>query len=133
MRRMTKPSSYRFDHFKLGFALADMRFSRDALAAGDVLYDQRVVDDQGRETTLRTHAAGRPLVIVTGSVSCPLTMSTMSTIEALYRKHGRDLAFALIYARRRTPARAFHSPRRCFRRSATLAPCNFRWAPPSRC
>jgi hypothetical protein len=107
---MTHPSSYRFDNFKLTHALADMRFSADALAYGDVLHDQRVVDDQGRETTLRAHAAGRPLVIATGSVSCPLTISTMSTIEALYKAHGGELAFALIYAREAHPGERIPQP-----------------------
>ena len=88
---------YRFERFRAALILNDARFSSDALKPGQVLPDRILVRADGEEISLRRLTDGRPLVLVVGSLTCPLTISTLPTFSEMNRLYGDQVAFAFIY------------------------------------
>ena len=99
----TVGDTYRFEHFTLPLMFHDARFSRDSLSPGDVLPNQTLTRTDGTQTDLRAVAADRPLALIVGSVSCPMTTSSLPRLVELEQKYGEQLNFALIYAREAHP------------------------------
>jgi hypothetical protein len=94
---------YRFDHFRTSLLLKDMRFSKDSARPGDVLADHRLTHVDGTEVGLRELARDRPLVLVTGSLTCPITSASLPRLQELEERFRDDLAFAFVYVREAHP------------------------------
>ena len=106
-----KPSPrYRFMHFTASLARQDMRFSRNALRAGDQLPEVPLTKLNGDRITLTELADGRPLALSTGSASCPLTVAAQPGLQQLSRKYGDRIQFALIQVREAHPGASFSQP-----------------------
>ncbi len=99
----TVGDTYRFDHFTLPLMIHDSRFSGDSLAPGDVLPNQTLTRTDGTETDLRRVAADRPLVLIVGSMSCPMTTSSLPRLVELEQKYREQLNFAFVYTREAHP------------------------------
>ena len=103
-------SDYRYETFRAGLLMNDARFSSGALKPGQLLPDQRLIQPDGEETSLRTVAAGRPIVLVTGSLTCPLSISSLPLFTELNRTYGNRVAFAFIYTREAHPGENVRQP-----------------------
>ncbi|MDD9942875.1 MAG: hypothetical protein OXU20_17675 [Myxococcales bacterium] len=103
--------NYRFEHFGLGIAMSDFAFSADALGPGDVLPDSTLIDVEGRLLSLRVLADGLPLVLVTGSISCPMTTAALPDLKEIATRHARTLRFALVQVREGHPGEHVAQPR----------------------
>ena len=103
-------SDYRFARFKTRHALADMVWSKDALRPGDTVPNAELVDVDGRRVALRDYAAGRPVLLVSGSISCPMTVSSTPGVSELYAEYGDEVAFVLLYAREAHPGASYPQP-----------------------
>lgn len=101
---------YRFERFRAALILNDARFSSDALKPGQVLPDRILVRADGEEISLRRLTDGRPLVLVVGSLTCPLTISTLPTFSEMNRLYGDQVAFAFIYTREAHPGENIRQP-----------------------
>ena len=99
----TADDGYRFEHFTLPLMVHDLRFSRDSLAPGDVLPNSPLIRIDGTHTDLRALAADRPLVLIVGSVSCPMTISSMPKLVELEQEYGGQMNFVLVYTREAHP------------------------------
>ena len=64
---------YRYETFRAALLLNDARFSPDSLKPGQVLPDRTLVRPDGEEISLRHLSGGRPIALVTGSLTCPLS------------------------------------------------------------
>ena len=95
--------NYRFEHFDFRMMLQDMRFSQESLRAGDRLPVTTLLTADGDEASLRELAAGRPIVLVTGSTSCPLTVSSLPDIDRLEERYGDRVQFVLLQVREAHP------------------------------
>ena len=115
-RSMTRPIesrgavSYRFERFRAALILNDAWFSSDAPKPGQVLPDRILVRSDGEEISLRRLADGRPLVLVVGSLTCPVTVSTLPTFSEMNRLYGDRVAFAFIYTREAHPGENIRQP-----------------------
>ncbi len=105
-----KRSEYRFERFRLAHMLADMRFGRASRRPGETLPERRLVRTDGTEVRLRDFAHGRPLVLVTGSLSCPVTAAFVPRLAQLEERFGDQLAFALVYVREAHPGENIPQP-----------------------
>ena len=101
---------YRYETFRAGVLMNDARFSPDALKPGQLLPDQTLVRPDGEEISLRNLAAGRPIVLVTGSLTCPLSISSLPAFAQLNRTYGERVAFAFIYTREAHPGESLGQP-----------------------
>ncbi len=103
-------SDYRFEHLNLGIFLRDTRFGRTALVPGDRLPDATIFNLDGREVSLRSLAAGRPIVLVTGSTTCPATASAMPDLNGLEERYGDHVQFVLLQVREAHPGAEVGQP-----------------------
>ena len=99
---------YRFDRFRLGLILDDMKFSKDSLRPGDPIPRFDLLASDGSQFQLDEYAAGRPVLLVTGSVTCPMTAASTPDLKSLYEKYGEAVAFVLLYVREGHPGE--HTP-----------------------
>lgn len=103
-------TDYRYDTFRAGLILNDARFSEASLKPGQVLPDRRLVRSDGEEISLRELAGGRPIALVTGSLTCPLSISALPLFGELNRLYGERVAFAFIYTREAHPGEDVNQP-----------------------
>ena len=103
-------NDYRFEHRNLGLLLQDMRFSRTALSPGDRLPDTTPLNLDGQEVSLRSLAAGGPIVLVTGSTTCPATASSMPDLKGLEERYGDHVQFVLLQVREAHPGAEIDQP-----------------------
>jgi hypothetical protein len=101
---------YRYETFHASPLLNDARFSPDSLKPGEVLPDRTLVRSDGSEIALRDLSDGRPTVLVTGSLTCPLSISTLPSFGELNRLYGERVAFAFIYTREAHPGESITQP-----------------------
>jgi len=99
----SQSDSYLFNHFRTSLLLKDMRFSADSAAPGEMLPDRRLTSLDGTEVSLRELAADRPLVLVTGSLTCPITAASLPRLKELEERFHDELAFAFVYVREAHP------------------------------
>ena len=102
--------SYRYETFRAGLLMNDARFTPDALAPGQLLPDRTLVRQDGEQISLRNLAAGRPVVLVTGSLTCPLSISALPVFTKLSRRYGDRVAFGFIYTREAHPGENVGQP-----------------------
>ncbi len=109
---------YRFERFRMGLLLDDMRYAGDALRAGDRLSNLEAFDTEGARVRILDYAAGRPLLLVTGSITCPMTASSLPGLKELHERHGDRLAFVLLYTREAHPGESYPQPHELGRKIA---------------
>ena len=103
---------YRFERFRAHHALRDMRFSRRALRPGQVLPDVELVTADGEAINATDLIGHRPVLIVTGSLTCPMTVSSLPQLKRLYSELGDRVAFVLLYTREAHPGENYPQPHR---------------------
>ncbi len=101
---------YRFNRFHTGLLLKDMRFSRKALRPGERIPDFELHTPEGQLVRAADFVGHKPLLIVTGSLTCPMTASSMPDLNRLYEEFGDAIAFALIYVREAHPGENYPQP-----------------------
>jgi hypothetical protein len=101
---------YLFDHFNLKVMMGDIRFSRNALLPGSILPDLKVIMDNGDTTTLYEMAKAKPLLLVTGSITCPMTISSLPMLKTLQENMADDINIALVYVREAHPGEHYPQP-----------------------
>ncbi len=101
---------YLFDHFSLKVMMSDMRFSRNAFRPGQTIPDISVTIDNGNRTTLYELAKDKPLLLVTASITCPMTISVLSLLKELQENMGNKLNIALVYVREAHPGERYPQP-----------------------
>lgn len=106
----TADENYRFEHFSIKVMLGDMRFSRDALRPGQPFPDLPVTLSNGDSKNLYHLAEGKPLLLVTGSITCPMTVSSIDELNQLQAELADKLNVVLVYVREAHPGENFPQP-----------------------
>jgi peroxiredoxin len=101
---------YRFEHFSLGLMLGDLRFGRNALKPGQTVPNIEVYTADFQPIKLHDLVSKKALLIVTGSLTCPMTASSLPDLNALQTQFGQDIAFALLYVREAHPGASYAQP-----------------------
>jgi hypothetical protein len=102
---------YRFDRPTLGTVLADLRIPADHPGPGDKIPSFDLPTTDGRRFSSADLAArGRPLVLVFGSLTCPITESAGPGLVALHRRYGDDVDFVAVNVREAHPGANLPQP-----------------------
>ena len=106
-------SGYRFEHPKLKDVIHDMYVRAAEPGGGDPLpapFDLELVDgDRLRSVELAT--SGRPLLLVFGSRTCPVTESSTAGLIDLYERYGKRIRFVMVQVREAHPGASIPQPR----------------------
>ncbi|MEA2000385.1 MAG: deiodinase-like protein [Actinomycetota bacterium] len=101
--------AYRYDRFSTKLLFRDLRFSSNALGPGDSLSATELPTLDGGSIQIGGHRE-RPLLVVTGSITCPMTASAMPVVDELYAEFGDRVDFVLLNAREAHPGAHFPQP-----------------------
>lgn len=113
-------SEYRYNKFTTGHMLRDMHFSGAALKVGESFPDFELPTANG-EAHAYHHDTGRPLLLVTGSITCPMTASAMPVLRELHAEFGDKVDFVTLYSREAHPGENFPQPTTLEEKSAHAA------------
>ena len=101
--------AYRFERFSTALLIDDMTFGRQAPGPGDAVpaFDLPTLDG-GR---LRSDDLGAlPVLLVTGSRTCPITESAGPVLRRLHAEFGDRIRFVLVNTREAHPGEVFGQP-----------------------
>ncbi|MFI2227302.1 TlpA family protein disulfide reductase [Streptomyces fradiae] len=105
----TAGADYRFERFRTRLLIDDMTFGRDALGPGSPLpeFDLPTLDG-GR---FASRALGRrPVLMVFGSRTCPVTESAVPVLKRLHARFGEQVRFVLVNTREAHPGEEIGQP-----------------------
>ncbi|MEE8331261.1 MAG: TlpA disulfide reductase family protein [Acidimicrobiia bacterium] len=100
---------YRYDRFTPKLLFRDLRFGNGAPAPGDSLSAIELPTLDGGSIQVGGRRE-RPLLLVTGSTTCPMTASALPAINALHTEFGDDVDFVLLNVREAHPGAHFPQP-----------------------
>jgi len=101
---------YRFDHLTLPMVMKDMRFVSTDPAPGERVpaFDLPTIDD-GRLRS--SDLGGRPVLLIFGSSTCPVTDNAAPGLHELHRRFGDCVRFVIVNVREAHPGKAFPQPK----------------------
>lgn len=103
-------SGYRFKHVTMNIMLDDMKFSKSALKPGQTIPDVYIYNLDGSVVNLSKLHQEKPLMLITVSLTCPMTTSCIPRLPELQKKLGDDINLALVYVREPHPAEEIPQP-----------------------
>ena len=96
------PGEYNYEHFDFAHQVAERTFwSESAPALGSTLADFELQTVEGNRWRL-SEQLGKPVVIETGSYTCPIFCGRIGDMEALASDHP-DVEFVVVYVREAHP------------------------------
>jgi len=94
---------YRYKRFTTSLLFRDLKFGKSAAAPGDSLPSFELVTTSGDRLTNRDVFGDKPVLIVFGSMTCPMTASAAPTVQALQDEFGDRVEFIMLYVREAHP------------------------------
>jgi hypothetical protein len=90
--------------------LKDMRFGKKSLGPGDQLPKVDLATTSDDRFLFGVERLRRPILLITGSVTCPMTSASMSSLSELHEKYGEQVEFVTLNVREAHPAENFPQP-----------------------
>ncbi|GIG39159.1 TlpA family protein disulfide reductase [Cellulomonas phragmiteti] len=120
LRTRPAPAGYRFDDLRTRDVVADMRYRASDPAPGDPVpaFDLPTLDG-GRFTS--TALGDRPVLLVVGSQTCPVTRSALPPLNDLHARYGDRVRFVLVQTREAHPGELLRQPRTLEEKTAHAA------------
>lgn len=102
--------TYAYDTFTTALIVGDLAFRRTDPGPGDAIpaFDLELLDG-GRLTSAAL--GDRPVMIVFGSMTCPVTESSGPVLKDLHRRYGDRVSFVLVNTREAHPGDRLQQPR----------------------
>ncbi len=101
---------YRYERVTLGLLMDDFRFRKGTPAAGDPFPQFELPTTDGRRIRKDDFVGKRPLLVVFGSKSCPLTVSSIEQLKQLHQRFGLDIEFVTVNVREAHPGENYRQP-----------------------
>ncbi|MCZ6641173.1 MAG: redoxin family protein [Gammaproteobacteria bacterium] len=101
---------YRYDRFTTILLLRDMRFRKGAAGPGDLVPTFKLVTTDGEELTDQDVFGNRPVLLLFGSITCPMTASAMPFLTQLHSEYGDRVDFIMLNVREAHPGEHFRPP-----------------------
>lgn len=100
---------YRYEHFQGRLLWRERHFGAKAPAPGAMLPDFDLETVDGRRVR-RDDFRGRPLLVTTGSITCPVTTDASPRLKALHNVFGGQVQFLTVYVREAHPGERREQP-----------------------
>lgn len=100
----TGDEGYNFEHFTPGILAKDVRRTMrpQGPRPGEMAPDFVLEDTEGRIWQL-SDLQGRPVVLILGSASCPMTQGSLPALREVYREFGDRTQWLMLYVREAHP------------------------------
>lgn len=96
-------ADYAYDHVSPQILFEDMRFSEDAPRPGDRLPEFDRPTDQGGRVRPADFIGRKPVLLFTGSLTCPMTASSNPGMKGLHARYGDAVEFVMLQVREAHP------------------------------
>ena len=100
-------NNYRYKRFTTSLLLRDLRFGKNSAGPGDSLPSFELVTTSGDRLDNRTVFGDKPVLLIFGSITCPMTASAAPSVQELYNEFGDRLDFIMLYVREAHPGEHF--------------------------
>ena len=101
---------YRYDRFTIRLLLRDMRFRKGAAVPGDPVPAFNLVTTDDEELTNQDVFGDKPVLLIFGSITCPMTASAMPFLTRLHAEFGDRVDFIMLNVREAHPGEHFRQP-----------------------
>jgi thiol-disulfide isomerase/thioredoxin len=105
VRRST--DEYRYKRFTTSLLFRDLRFRKDAAAAGDAFPEFELITADNSRLVNDDVFGEKPVIFIFGSMTCPMTASAAPTVQELYDEFGDRVNFIMMYVREAHPGEYF--------------------------
>jgi len=96
-------SEYAYEHVTPRVFQEDMAFGKDAPGPGDPLPTFILKTREGAHVASQDLAHSKPILLVTGSITCPMTASSNPGLKRLHAEYGDRVQFLTLYVREAHP------------------------------
>ncbi len=100
-------NEYRYKRFTTGLLFRDLRFAKGAAAPGDSFPSFDLVTTNGDHLTNSSVFGDKPVLLIFGSMTCPMTASAAPSVQKLYDEFGDGVEFIMLYVREAHPGEHF--------------------------
>jgi len=101
---------YRYQRFTTNLLLRDLRFRTGAVGPGDEFPAFNLVTTAGDRLTNQHLLGKKPILVIFGSVTCPMTASAMPFLQRLYNEFGDQVELIMLNVREAHPGEHFRQP-----------------------
>lgn len=103
-------STYRYARASLNIMMEDRDFSADALLPGEPLPEFDLPTARGGRFRSRDLVGHSPLLVIMGSITCPMTAASTPALKRLYSEFGDQVSFVTLYVREAHPGEHYPQP-----------------------
>lgn len=103
-------TEYRYKNFTTRLLFHDLRFRKGAASPGDSLPAFELVTTDGDGLVNQDLLGNNPLLLIFGSVTCPMTASAMPFLLRLHTEFGDRADFIMLNVREAHPGEHFRQP-----------------------
>jgi thiol-disulfide isomerase/thioredoxin len=96
-------SDYRYKRFTTSLLFRDLKFAKSSAVTGDSLPSFELVTTSGDRLSKHDVFGEKPVLIVFGSMTCPMTASAAPTVQELHDEFGESVDFIMLYVREAHP------------------------------
>lgn len=107
---MTTNNDYRYKAFTTKLLMRDMRFRKSAPKAGKPFPEFKLETTDGKTISKQDFVNYKPLLLIFGSLTCPMTASAIPIIKRLHEKFGDKVEFVLMNVREAHPGELLPQP-----------------------
>jgi len=101
---------YRYMRFTTSLLFRDLRFRKGAAGPGDSLQAFALVTTDGDDLVNQDLSGNKPLLLIFGSMTCPMTASAMPFLLQLHTEFGDRVDFIMLNVREAHPGEHFRQP-----------------------
>lgn len=102
---------YQYDHITSEMFKEHMHFGGNVLVPGATLPDVQLYSPEGTAVSLRAVAAQDPILLIAGSISCPMTAASIDSVKRLHDRFGRQVKFVMLNVREAHPGERIYQPK----------------------
>ncbi len=94
---------YRYERFTTSLLFRDLRFGENAAGPGDSFPSFELVTTNGDRLVNHDVFGDKPMLVIFGSMTCPMTASAAPSVQHLYDEFGDRVKFIMLYVREAHP------------------------------
>jgi thiol-disulfide isomerase/thioredoxin len=100
-------NDYRYKRFTTRLLLRDLRFGKEAAGPGDSFPSFELLTTNGDRLVNDEVFGHKPVLVIFGSMTCPMTASAAPSVQELYDEYGDRVEFIMLYVREAHPGEHF--------------------------
>ena len=101
---------YSYEHMRRKTLMEDMSFRKDAPGAGEPMPRFELQTADGGRFSSEDMVGRKPLLLITGSLTCPMTASSNPILKQLHSEFGSKIEFVMLHVREAHPGEKKDQP-----------------------